>query len=326
MTLDSWLIPPSTGFRDHLDPKVKDWLGPFQANPTPESFDSALMGAPLSKTSISHSAAFRLPDAVRAVFAALTPYSVHHRLNLQESLRVADLGNVAMHLTDLTRCQTNITGAVQAYASQYEKPLVVLGGDHSITAAAVSGWINGSGRSLGIVHFDAHHDVRNLTDGGPHNGTPFRTLLESGRIQGANLVQIGLRDFVNAKAYHTYVRQQGVTVISAREVYHSGLDAVLQQALDIASQGTSGVYVSFDMDVLDQAVVPGVPAPSPGGLSFWQAFEALETLGRTPGVVAMDLVCADPSQDFRDLTVRVAGHLILSFLTGLAMRIAATDE
>ena len=114
MTLDSWLIPPSTGFRDHLDPKVKDWLGPFQANPTPESFDSALMGAPLSKTSISHSAAFRLPDAVRAVFAALTPYSVHHRLNLQESLRVADLGNVAMHLTDLTRCQTNITGAVQA--------------------------------------------------------------------------------------------------------------------------------------------------------------------------------------------------------------------
>ncbi|RIV24389.1 formimidoylglutamase [Alicyclobacillaceae bacterium I2511] len=323
MSLDTWLTPSGTGFRDHLDPKVVDWLGSFQANPTPGSFDCALMGAPLSKTSISHSAAFRLPDAIRAVFSALTPYSVHHRLNLQDVLRGVDLGNVAMHLTDLTRCQDNISGAVQAYASQYDAPLVLLGGDHSVTAAAVAGWLDGAKKSLGIVHFDAHHDVRNLVDGGRHNGTPFRTLLESGRIQGANLVQIGLRDFVNAQPYHDFVRNQGATVITAREVYHTGLDFVLPQAVDLASQGTDGVYVSFDMDVLDQSVVPGVPAPSPGGLSFWQAFEALETLGRNPRVVAMDLVCADPSLDFRDLTVRVAGHLVLAFLTGIAMRTAS---
>lgn len=313
---------PGGRFRDHQDNKVADWIRPYQPG---EPFDVALFGAPLSKTSISHSAAFRLPDSVRAQFQTFTPFSVHHGIDLSERLRFVDIGNARMHLTDLAACQQSIEDAATSYWRTHDKPLVVLGGDHSITGASVLGLVSGrraAGRpgKIGIVHFDAHHDVRNLEDGGRHNGTPFRTILESGAADGANIVQLGLKDFANSKPYFEYVRDKGVTVYSARDVHQKGLVPLVEQAFGVASRGTDGVYVSFDIDGLDQSFVPGVPAPSTGGLNVWDAIEAVEWLGRQPDVLAMDAVCVDPERDFRDLTVRVVTTLVLSFLTGVALR------
>ncbi len=308
---------PGTRFRDHLDPKIADWIQPYEGN---TSFDVAILGAPLSKTSISHSAASLLPDAIRSLFHSFTPYDVNHRLDLSEKLRVVDLGNVKMHLTDLPLCQQRIEDAVAAYWQDHSQPLALLGGDHSVTGAAVLGLTRATKRRYGIIHFDAHHDVRNLEDAGRSNGTPFRTILSSQAVSGENIVQIGLRDFVNAKAYHEYVLEQGVTVFTARQVFKEGMSSILQQAMAIAGKGTDAVYVSFDMDVLDQSFVPGVPAPSPGGLAVWDAIEALEWLGMQDNVVMLDIVCADPTKDVRDLTSRVAANLLLSFVTGIALR------
>lgn len=308
---------PGGRFRDHLDPKVADWITPYASVDT--DFDMALLGAPMSKTSISHSAAFRLPDAIRTAFSALTPYSIQHRLALNEWLRVADIGNVRMHVTDLARNQDEIERAVNAYGSAHNQRLVVLGGDHAITGSSVLGYVRSTGKRIGIVHFDAHHDVRNLEDGGRSNGTPFRTILSSGLVEGQHIVQIGLRDYANAKAYHEYVLEHGVTTMTARDVFRQGMAGVLARAMEVAGDGTDAVYVSFDMDVLDQSFVPGVPAPGPGGLTVWDAIEAMEWLGRQQQVTVLDVVCADPSQDVRDLTTRVAANLVLSFMTGAAL-------
>lgn len=308
--------PPFSRFRDRLDPKVADWVFPYDSA---SRFDIALLGAPLSKTSISHSAAFRLPDAIRALFHSYSPYSVHHQMDLSERLRVADLGNVQMHLTDLALCQKWIEDAVYSYGETHAQPLVLLGGDHSITGAALLGLTRATKRTYGVIHFDAHHDVRNLEDGGRSNGTPFRTLLDSGAIAGRHVVQIGIRDYVNAKAYHAYVVQEGVTVVTARQVFRTGLTQVLEEAYAHVSKETDGVYVSFDMDVLDQSFVPGVPAPGPGGLTVWDALEALEWLGAKSNVQAVDFVCADPAQDVRDFTTRVATNLLLAFLAGKSL-------
>lgn len=314
--------PAFSRFHDRLDPKVADWVIPYDGA---SLFDIALLGAPLSKTSISHSAAFRLPDAIRALFQSYSPYSVHHHMDLGERLRVADLGNVQMHLTDLALCQQWIEDAVCSYGQTHAQPLVLFGGDHSITGAALLGLTRATKRTYGVIHFDAHHDVRNLEDGGRSNGTPFRTLLDSGAVAGKNVVQIGIRDYVNAKAYHTYVIQEGVSVVTARQVFRQGLTQVLEGAYDRVSRDTDAVYVSFDMDVLDQSFVPGVPAPGPGGLAVLDALEALEWLGAKQNVRVMDIVCADPAQDLRDLTVRVAANLVLSFLAGKALAKGVSD-
>ena len=320
-----YMEKPGERFRDKLDPKVADWIQ--SGDDGGPDCDVAIMGAPLSKTSISHSAAFRLPDAIRAQFQSLTPYSVEHRLALNEVLKVLDLGNVRMHLTDLLANQVRIEEATAAYWRAHPQRLIVFGGDHSITGSSVLGYVAGSGKQIGILHFDAHHDVRNLEDGGRSNGTPFRTILESGHVDGRNIVQVGLRDFTNAKAYHEYVLSHGVSVVTARQVYKERLASIVQRAVNETLSDVDAVYVSFDMDVLDQSFVPGVPAPGPGGMSVWEALGAMEWLGRQPCVEVVDVVCADPTQDVRDLTTRVAANLVLSFLTGtaLAKRALATN-
>jgi len=311
------LEPANSRFRDRFDPKVSDW---FQQD-VPLSFDVALLGAPLSKTSISHSAAFRLPDAVRSAFTATTPYSLNHGLDLSETLSAVDLGNVRMHLTNLLACQVAIEEVVQSYWTAFDVPLLLLGGDHSVTGASVMGMAGAIGQQrMGILHFDAHHDVRNLEDGGRSNGTPFRTILEGDIVPGARIVQVGLRDFANAKTYHEYVLEQGVTVVTARDVRKQTLAIVVAEAVSYLQNVSDVIYVSFDMDVLDQSFVPGVPAPGPGGLNVWDVFECMEWLGQQPNVKMLDIVCADPTQDFRDLTTRVAANVALHWLTGLALR------
>jgi formiminoglutamase len=103
---------PGSRFKDHLDPKVSDWIQPYGAL---ETFDAAILGAPLSKTSISHSAASRLPDSIRATFHSYSPYNINHQLDLSQALQVVDIGNVKMHLTDLPLCQERIEDAVCSY-------------------------------------------------------------------------------------------------------------------------------------------------------------------------------------------------------------------
>lgn len=92
------------------------------------------------------------------------------------------------------------------------------------------------------------------------NGTPFRRLLEEGIISGDAFVQIGIRDFSNAKAYHEYAIEQGVTVYAMADVRQQSLPAILTKEINRLKEQVEFIYLSVDMDVLDQAFAPGCPA------------------------------------------------------------------
>jgi formiminoglutamase len=163
-------------------------------------------------------------------------------------------------------------------------------------------------------------DLRNLDDGGPSNGTPIRQLLESGTLEGKNIAQVGIHAFANARAYRDLAREAGITQISAREVAQSQPADIAQRALAVATEYSHALYVTLDMDVLDQAYAPGAPALVPAGMTTWQLFEMLLVLGSHPKVCALDIVEVDPMQDPRRATVRAAVHAMLTFLTGFALR------
>ncbi|MNG12573.1 Formimidoylglutamase [compost metagenome] len=99
-----------------------------------------------------------------------------------------------------------------------------------------------------------------------------------------------------------------------------GMDAVLDQALLLAGDGTDALYVSFDVDVIDQAYAPGCPAIGTGGMHPWDALDALYRLGSLPQVQGLDFVCIDPTVDVRNVTSRLAVQFMLSFLAWLAAR------
>jgi formiminoglutamase len=286
--------------------------------------DAGLLMVPFSRASQrGDNGGAGAPNAVRLALTSFTTYSPDFDVDLQP-LHVRDFGDTRLHMTDIPLSHKMIEEAVvELYHHAGEPVLISVGGDHSITCPLVQGYCRThSDEKVGIVHFDAHNDVRNFEDGGPTNGTPFRGILEGpANVAGRNVVQIGIHGFMNSSYYKRYCDEQGITVISGRELRRRGIDDVMEQALAIASEGTDSIYVSFDIDVFSSAWAPGTGASTPEGMEPWDALEAVFALGREPRVKAIDIVCIDPLRDLREATAKLGASLVLTFLGGLVPRL-----
>ncbi|UXH43175.1 formimidoylglutamase [Rossellomorea vietnamensis] len=302
-------------FKDRYTTKAAELLTPWEEG---KKGDIAIIGAPLSKPSISHSGASFAPDAIRRCLNSFTTYNIERGTDLQEdSKTIIDFGDISMHPTSIEESHQRIYESTKAVTETNTAPFtIILGGDHSITTSTVKA-IKETKGTVGIIQFDAHHDLRNTEDGGPTNGTPFRRLIEEGHLQGDHLIQIGIRNYANAKAYHDYAIEQGVTVYTMKDVRqsNSSITELIQHALTQLESKVDTIYLSVDMDVLDQAFAPGCPAIGPGGMHPDTLMEAVQTALEHPKVTTMDIVEIDPTLDTRDMTSRVAAHLILETLS-----------
>ncbi len=272
----------------------------------------AIAGAPLSKTSISHSGAHLSPQTIRTMMHSFSTYSIEEETDMWDCI-ITDFGDIEMHVTDLFESQSRIYSALKNIQDQHKGAFVItLGGDHSVSAGAIKAFQETRGR-VGIIQFDAHFDLRNTEDGGPSNGTPFRQLIENGVISGDQLIQIGIRDFSNGRLYHDYAQDQGVTVHTMGDIKREGLLALLQKSVEQLKQTTDNIYISLDMDVLDQAYAPGCPAIGPGGLDSDSLIDGIQWLAQDSSVKGMDIVEIDPTLDFRNMTSRLAAYIIMQF-------------
>jgi len=319
---NQYLYPAGkANFRDSYDTKIADWITAWDGT---AEVDFGIVGLPLSKSSISHSGASMAPKAIRELFSAYSTFVVEDKINLN-SLDVQDLGDILMHPTDILGSQERIEKTLtKLYDKQRKMIPLLLGGDHSVTAPSVKAFKKLIGDEIGIIQFDAHHDIRNLEDGGPTNGTPFRTLISSKIINPKNLVQIGIRNYANAEHYSYEAESLGITVYPMQQVRTRSITDILTDALAVASKETKAVYVSVDIDVLDQAFAPGAVAIGPGGMDAWALLDALEWLGGKEIVRGLDIVCIDPTQDYRNMTSRIAVQLLLQFLRGKHRLLKAT--
>jgi arginase len=103
-----------------------------------------------------------------------------------------------------------------------------------------------------------------------------------------------------------------------KDVDTLGIAKVMDKALAIATAGTVGVHVSFDLDVCDPSIAPGVGTPVKGGLNYREAHMVMELVADTGRVMAIDLVEINPILDDRNLTAILGAELALS---ALGMRI-----
>ncbi|MCC6945629.1 MAG: agmatinase family protein [Thermomicrobiales bacterium] len=305
-------------WQDGPELRISNWMTPWDQE---ERIDAGFIGAPYSAASISPSGAAGGPEAVRMAFRYNTTYSPDWETDVRD-LVVRDLGDIAGHLTSVTEAHQHIEDAMAAALTRGNLfvPLLV-GGDHSVTAPAVRGFCKAhAGKKVGIINIDAHMDVR-ILDSGPHNGTPFRQIVEGlDQVDGRNVVELGIHGFMNAEAYHTWCTEQGITVISGRQIQKRGMDECIAESLQRAGDGTDAIYLSVDIDCLAYPFTIGTSAASPEGLSAWQLLEAVFAAGKDPKVQAFDVVEIDPSRDVKDLTARSGCSVILAFLAGLRQR------
>lgn len=321
------LVPPPFRWdqREVNEPKVHEWIETLDVTsvvpPDWSQVDVTILGVPLSRSSISASAASENPDAIRRAWKYFTTYNLEEDVDLTV-LKVIDLGDVRQHVTDISVCHRNIREAMVAMRTHHPNTFpLMIGGDHSITAMLVKGWKAAHPEErIGILQLDTHFDLRSLEDNGPSNGTPIRNLIESGTVKGEDVFNIGLHGFFNAKSLKEYAHRSGVNYITLKEARKRGVARTVEEALQQLADKVDTIYLTVDMDVLDISVGPGAPASTPGGMRSDELFEAVQIAGSCPRVRAMDIVCLDPVKDVAQATVKAGVHVMLSFLTGFAKR------
>lgn len=317
-----WLKEPGVvvngRFEDRHEPRVWNWIRPWDFD---SGFDVGIVGAGLSTTSILPTNCYQAPDAFRLSTPSFTTFSPDFDVDMQ-TMVVRDLGDVAIPIID----QVNALGRIEdtmerLWKAHEERFLILIGGDHAVTAPAARAFARShKDHKMGLIHFDAHNDVR-VMDHGPTNGTPIRQLLESGlSFEGQNLVQVGIHGFMNSSYYKRWVEGHGGTIFTGRQIRNSRIEDIVGQALDIAGRGTDSIYVTVDIDVLELGYVPGTGAASPEGLHPMDLYEALFIMGQHPKVAAIDFVEHDPSTDVVRITGRTMTGAVLSFMSGLFLR------
>lgn len=276
-----------------------------------QSADIALVGVPAHKGSISPTNADQTPDAIRSALARYSTYSTSQGVDLSGQSFI-DLGNIDS--PDGSEGVFRVGAFVSGLLAKH-KLVIALGGDNSITYSVASGlWPDLS--KIGLITFDAHHDLRD----GQSNGSPVWQLIQAG-LPGKNIVQIGIADFANSAEYSQRAKENGITVISRAQLREKSIAEVLKKALEIAGADGREIYVDLDVDVCDRSVVPACPAAMPGGVSADELRQAALLLGADKRVRAIDITEIDAAADSDDQrTVRLAALLILEAAAGFATR------
>ncbi len=205
---------------------------------------------------------------------------------------------------------------------------VVLGGDHSLGAGSVAATAAFAREAhqlpVGLLWVDAHGDMNtpSSSPSGNVHGMPLAALLgaephELASIGGffptvrpEHVVLIGIRNLDDREK--EIVKASGVHAFTMKDIDRLGIAEVMDRALAAASNGTGGVHVSFDLDVCDPSIAPGVGTPVKGGLDYREAHFVMEAVAESGRLVALDLVEVNPALDLRNATAELATELALS--------------
>ena len=232
------------------------------------------------------------------------------------------------YVADIASVCRNLYESARGVLDEGGLPLV-LGGDHSLGAgsvAATAAWAQAQSGKIGLIWVDAHGDMNtplSSTSGNVH-GMPLAALLgsepaelahfgpDSPAVLARHTVLVGIRNLDDVEK--SLVRASGAHVFTMKDVDRLGIGEVMERAIAIATRGTGGFHVSYDLDVCDPSVAPGVGTPVKGGLSYREAHVVMETIAESGKLTSLDLVEVNPTLDLRNTTAELGTELALSAL------------
>jgi len=286
--------------------------------------DVVVLGAPFDGGTAYRSGTRFGPRAIRESdylpYDGMRPH-LALRIDPLHELKIVDAGDVPMHPGLIEKSLKLVEDAVARIAETGAVPLI-LGGDHSIALPDVTGLARvwGWGR-IAVIHFDAHADTGDVQCGSLYgHGTPMRRLIESGAARGDRFLQIGLRGYWPPPDTLRWMAEQKMRCFEMAEIVERGLRAVVNEALEIASDDCDAVFLSIDIDVVDPGMAPGTGTPEPGGLTSRQLLDSVRHICREASIGGLDIVEVSPPYDASNITAMLAGRVALEALAGMASR------
>ncbi len=233
-------------------------------------------------------------------------------------------GENLKYLDEIERVNIELCRRVDEEMTKGRFPLI-LGGDHSIAIGTIAGVLQHK-KKLGVLWFDAHADINTAEtspSGNIHGmsvavsmGLGHKRLTDIGgaeaKIDPKKFVMIGIRDLDPGEK--VLLKELGVAVYTMHEIDTMGMAKVMEEAIGIVSDGTDGIHVSFDMDVMDPLQAPGVGTPVVGGLTYRESHLAMRLISEANIVNSAEFVEVNTVLDNRNQTARVAVALIGSLL------------
>jgi len=202
---------------------------------------------------------------------------------------------------------------------------IMIGGDHSaaIASALASAKVN---VDVGMIWIDAHTDYNTFetTVTGNIHGLPLAAIngyknqelryYHDGKIiQPSRTVIVGARSIDDEEKDN--VRYSGVTVFTTQDIKEKGVEAVMEEAFKIAGYKTKGIHVSYDLDVIDPDIAPGVSIPEFDGITEEEAMKINEYLIKNmKDILSFDLVEFNPLRDIDRKTEQIALNILAQII------------
>jgi len=247
------------------------------------------------------------PDLIRLASHIWNTLRTSSGFQFDNSGKIRDLGNLPLEGLSGAPLMERIRS--QCPVDSWEKFLLSLGGDHSVTYPLIKALVEKTGRAPGLVYFDAHPDTVDMVEGNPwSHAAVLRRLVEDQLIDLDRTLLIGIR--VPEAEEVDFIASRGLKVITPAHILEQGIVSVRKE-LEKLYNGAP-LYMSLDLDVLNGCEVPGVENPEPGGLSSRELLYLVESLA--PQLSSCDIVELSGETDPAGITAKTAARLAIDIM------------
>lgn len=198
------------------------------------------------------------------------------------------------------------------------KLVAVLGGDHSTPLGLIEA-LSEKYRDFGILHIDAHFDLRKAYEGFEysHASIMYNALKIS---QVKKLVSVGIRDYCEEEINLAKLQKDRIIPFFYAEMQRQKFEGKSwsETCLNIIEELPENVYISFDIDGLDPKLCPNTGTPVPGGLEYEEAVFLIHLLVKSgKKIIGLDLNEVCPSE-INDWDANVGARLLYRLCNSLA--------
>ena len=233
--------------------------------------------------------------------------------------------NLRKNEREINKTTKKIFNLAKSILNNNEFPILI-GGDHSVaigSALASQEFY----KNIGIIWIDAHGDFNTFetTPSGNIHGMPLAAItgykcneltdfITNNYVDPKKCVILGARDIDEGE--YINIKDSGVTIISQDDIENIGINNALEKAIEIASDNTNKIHISFDLDVIDPKFVSGVTTKVPNGISDQDSYFIIQKLKYIKDKISsFDLVEYNSLNDTNENTKKIALKILEIFLS-----------